>query len=478
MPARFLAFVSPSSSSLQAISGFPLSNLPVVSLFICLMTGQWIKSKTLKNYLPRYLWGHRAHRRADYFQYMFYNATDSVKRDIHLLNLATWFIRNYSMAMDDVISSQCPIDSGRWSGLDDAISDMYTLFTTFSLPVAALYYNLDLSVASRTAVARGLDALSRCLNVVQGVISQNYWDQNVWEYFQCLQLSVDQATEQRREYDATVEDLCSGEGWDIEFRHVSFAYPQHSDNSLCPDLNILEDFNFRFERGKTYGIMGCNGQGKTTLIYLLAGLYTPTKGQILINGKNMQEFNISDLRKKMSFFFQDFSRYPELSVLENILIGDISSNDVALATKVAAERGVDFISLHSVLQNLEKQPKDPGETWQSSLSGGQWQKIALARSFMRANAELFVLDEPTSALDTEAEYRLFETLCLQRKGRTTIFVSHKLSTMRSADYVLFIKHGKVVESGRPSELTELDGEFAKLDSIESNYLSLAGSTGN
>ena len=385
--------------------------------------------------------------------------------------------------MNDLITRPRSFFSKRQNQLkDDTITTVYDLFSKFSLPIAVVFYGLELSLATHTAVAGRLDALNQCLlNVGRQVIVQDNGDQSASMYFKCIQLGVE--TEKHKKIaDARIEDLTANgfESWEIELRNLRFAYPQPrsdehkeiADEKSSPPDFILDNFNFTFQRGKTYSIVGHNGRGKTTLVQLLAGLYAPTEGQILINGIDMQRFNISDLRSKMSFLFQDFAQYHELSVLENILMGDIASNDTAASTKRAIESavdtGVDFVALDSVLYNLSKRAKNPDECWQTQLSGGQWQKIALARAFMRVDADLLVLDEPTSALDIEAEHRLFKMILARRKGKTTIFVTHKLNTTRIADCVLFIKDGRVSEAGSHEELIALNGEYARLSKLQSS----------
>ena len=137
------------------------------------------------------------------------------------------------------------------------------------------------------------------------------------------------------------------------------------------------------------------------------------------------------------------------------------------AELLAAENGVtNFVSLDTVLTDLSSSAKDPHETWRSDLSGGQWQKIGLARAFMKDDAGLLILDEPTSALDVEAEHEFFKQIRQRRRGKTTIFITHKFNTTKSADCILFIKHGKVWESGSHTELLELDGEYARLYKLQ------------
>jgi len=361
------------------------------------------------------------------------------------------------------------------------LNTIYDLFSKFSLPAAVMIYGLEVSFSNHSVLSDRLAAVSRCITLVgQALVTKKVRDY-VAIYFHCLEIGQEQMRREKKKFGVKVEDIdCEKRGWEIQIKNVNFAYPSSGISSgvKMPDKPasettekkgpdyVLKDFNFTFERGKTYSLVGHNGRGKTTLIQLLAGLYTPDSGQILINDIDMQSFNIVELRQKMSFLFQDFARYTDFETMENILMGDLANQNEPLARQRAEESGVDFVPLESTLCNLDKQPKNPDETWHSQLSGGQWQKIALARVFMRADAEFLVLDEPTSALDIEAEHRLFKLILERRRGKTTIFITHRLNTTRIADCILFLQDGKVLESGSHEELMKLNGEYARLVKIQ------------
>ena len=282
--------------------------------------------------------------------------------------------------MDELISRPRSILSKNQSDLkNDIVTTSYDLFSTFSLPAFVIFYGLDLSLTNHNTLTSRLSSLGRCVTqVAEQFVVKDYRNDRLAMYFSCLDLSQKQKEKNVKVFNNTLEDLYSqGQtSWEIEVRNVSFAYPKVSEGNPndtakeeSPDY-ILKDFNFTFERGKTYSIVGHNGRGKTTLVQLLAGLYSPSKGQIIINGIDMADIDINDLRSKMSFLFQDFARYTELTVLENIIVGDVYSASPEVAAQCAEATGVDFVPLDSTLYNLNKRPKNPSETWQSQLSGG------------------------------------------------------------------------------------------------------------
>lgn len=250
----------------------------------------------------------------------------------------------------------------------------------------------------------------------------------------------------------------AGRGLKVEFRHVSFAYPGQGQPAL-------KDVSFTIQAGEVVAFVGYNGAGKTTLVKLLTRLYDPDEGEILIGGHNIKEYDLSELRALLSAIFQDYVCY-NMSVRENIGIGCIAEiqNTQRVAT-AALQSGADTLidQLPHGYETMLGKWFDEG----TQLSGGQWQKIALARAFMR-NTPVLVLDEPTSSLDALAEYDIFARFRALAAGKTTIFISHRFSTVRLADHIFVLEEGHILESGAHEELLRQKGRYAELFHLQAS----------
>jgi ATP-binding cassette, subfamily B, bacterial len=244
----------------------------------------------------------------------------------------------------------------------------------------------------------------------------------------------------------------------VEFRDVSFSYPGN------PRL-VLDRINFTLHTGERLALIGENGQGKTTIVKLITRLYDPTEGAILLDGIDLREYDLDDLHREIGVIFQDFMRY-EMTARENIAVGRIEDlNNLELlkaaAHKSLADQTISRLSLgyDQMLGRRFEQGVD--------LSGGEWQKVALARAYLR-EAQLLILDEPTAALDARSEFEVFHRFAELTAGKMALFISHRFSTVRSADRILVLENGKISEEGTHDELASLGGRYAEMFEMQAS----------
>jgi ATP-binding cassette, subfamily B, bacterial len=293
---------------------------------------------------------------------------------------------------------------------------------------------------------QGQSTVSAMLTAVGGMYEDNLYLSTLYEY---LETAVPAAG------GSAVRGPLPQDG--VRFEDVSFTYPG-------AESPALEHVTLHLTPGTSLALVGENGSGKTTLIKLLTRLYAPSAGRILLDGRDLQEWEEVTLRERIGVIFQDFARY-QMLVGENVGAGDERFFEDESRWREAAAKGraSDFIDTlpGGYRTQLGKWFKDGRE-----LSGGQWQKIALSRAFMRSRADILVLDEPTAAMDAQAEAEVFEHFRQLARERITILISHRFSTVRMADQIAVLNSGHIVERGSHEQLMQLNGRYAHLFTLQ------------
>jgi len=293
---------------------------------------------------------------------------------------------------------------------------------------------------------QGQSAVSASLAAIGGMYEDNLYLATLYEYLETPA-------------DATKGKIARGpmphDG--IRFENVSFSYPG-------AESPVLSGVDLHVQPGSSLALVGENGSGKTTLIKLLTRLYRPTGGRITLDGLDLAEWEETALRARIGVIFQDFVRY-QLNVGENIGAGDVRHLADEERWREAAEKGM----AEPIIEELPEKYHTALGKWFNQgrdLSGGEWQKVALSRAFMRTEADILVLDEPTAAMDAAAEATIFEHFRTLTKGRIAILISHRFSTVRMADQIVVLQSGRIVERGSHDDLVRRNGHYARLFELQ------------
>lgn len=395
------------------------------------------------------MWTSPARRRMDYLSQLV--TRDTYVKEVQLFGLAPYLVQRFMMLGRAYYRGQRRLVSGRrlaapaWGAISILTSSAIYAYVGFSAIAGRLTIgDLTLYTVAATAVQGSVQ------NLFQGISA--LYESNL--YLDRLYRLL--ASEPRIQAPARPVPVPSPLQGHVVFDHVSFSYPGAGTPAL-------DDVSFELLPGQTLAVVGPNGAGKSTLVKLLCRLYDPGGGRILLDGVDIAALDPRDLRGQIGALFQDHVSY-QATAAENIGLGDVAH----IEDRRAVERAAQQAGAVGMIDGLPRALDTPLGKWFDqgvNLSGGEWQKIALARAFMRA-VPLLVLDEPSSALDARAEYELFTRLGELASGRTTVYISHRFSTVRRADRIVVLDGGRVVESGTHDQLIDVAGVYAELFELQ------------
>ncbi len=375
---------------------------------------------------------------------------DNVK-EIKLFGLGTLFLERYNNIFKKLYKEDrlLTIRRDSWGLLMDVVGSI-VFYIAFAWVIIATIAG-EISIGQMTmylmVFKQGQSAIKASLSSISGMYEDNLYLSNLYEFLE----------QPGMEFTGGVTvGAVPNDG--VRFENVTFYYDgEDKKNEKRPALNNV---SFHISPGNSLAIVGENGSGKTTLIKLLTRLYRPNEGKILFDGTDLNDWNKDALRQQVGVIFQDFIRY-QLLAGENIGVGRVENVEQETLWEQAANKG----QASSFIDDLPKKYQTQLGRWfkdGQELSGGQWQKIALARAFMREDARVLILDEPTAAMDAQAEADIFSEFSSTMADKMTILISHRFSTVRTARQIMVMDKGEVIETGSHYELIESNGVYAKL----------------
>jgi ATP-binding cassette subfamily B protein len=396
-------------------------------------------------------WRSPESRRLLYLEYVL--ANDEHAKEVKLFGLGPTLLERYKTLSEEFYEEDRRLYVKRavWTQVLSLVGTgtFYGAYAAMAIMTAAGLLTLGNMTMYVLAFRQGQQAFQSALGAIGSMYEHNLYMSNLWEYLRLAEESSPPA--------APSPSTSTSASTGIVFDDIGFKYPGK-------DAWALRHVSLAIPPGESLALVGDNGAGKTTLVKLLTRLYEPTEGRILLDGRDLREWEPTALRKRFGVLFQDFNQY-QLKVRENVGLGSVDH----LEDEPRIERAVESGGAREVVTALKGGLDAALGRWfqdGTELSGGQWQKIALARAFMREEADILVLDEPTSSLDAEAEHAVFERFRALARGRTTIVISHRFPTVRMAHSIVVLDHGTVVERGTHDELVARGGKYARMFALQ------------
>jgi ATP-binding cassette, subfamily B, bacterial len=387
-----------------------------------------------------------AKRQMDYLRQV--GGSKEAAKELKLFNLSVYFTDRFRALSKQIYDEDVELSNKKllWGGLLSLISTVgyygAYVFAIFKA-VEGDYPTIGVFSLVTVAIQQASSNFQQAFSTASGIADQALFLTDLIAFFE-----MKPTVQSKPNALPTPRPILKG----FEFRNVSFAYPG-------TERRVLKNFNFHLAPGERIALIGENGQGKTTIVKLITRLYDPTEGQILLDGVDLREYSLDDLHQEMGVIFQDFMRY-EMTARENIAVGRIeiphTEEEIQHAAYKSLAEGVIAKMAHGYDQMLGRRFEGGVD-----LSGGEWQKIALARAYLR-DAQLLILDEPTAALDAKSELEVFERFAELTAGKMALLISHRFSTVRMADRIVVLEGGQLVEAGTHQQLMTLGGRYAAM----------------
>ena len=388
-------------------------------------------------------------RQLDYLRYI--GASDETAKEVKIFGLADFLADRYRRLADSLYDANKKLSIRRaaWGSVLAAIGSIgyYAAYVVIIWRTVAGEFSIGDLTFLAGSFQRLRSLLEGMLERFTTIAERSLYLRDLFEFFEIrpqIAASTDPVPVPR--------PIRHG----FEFENVGFRYPG-------TERWVLRGVSFTLDAGEKLALVGENGAGKTTLVKLLARLYDPSEGRILLDGRDLREYDLQDLRRHVGVIFQDFVRY-SMTASENLAVGRIEQKDDRLRIEDAAHRSLADQVISRLPGGFDQMV---GRRFEDGvdLSGGEWQKIALGRAYMR-DAQLLILDEPTAALDARAEYEVFQRFTELTAGKTAVLISHRFSTVRMADRILVLEDGQRLEMGTHEELLVLGGRYAELFNLQ------------
>jgi ABC-type multidrug transport system fused ATPase/permease subunit len=438
------------SFSLIAYSGLllQLSVWALAVLVVAAIPSFFVETRFSADAFRLFTWRAPETRKQNYLEVLL--AREDFAKEVKLFDLGPVFLDRYRDIFRELYAEDraLTLRRGGWGFVLGLLSTVafYGAYAWIVLETAAKRITLGDMTMYLLVFKQGQSALAAILTSIGGMYEDSLYLSNLYEY-------LDYETPDQG--GSATEGPTPGDG--IRFEGVSFTYPG-------VDAPALLDVSLHLRPGRKLALVGENGAGKTTLIKLLTRLYRPTEGRILLDGLELDAWDVDVLRKRIGVIFQDFVRY-QLAAGENVGVGDVRAFSDPERWQTAAEKGM----AHEFIERLPRGYQTQLGRWfddGQELSLGQWQKVALSRAFMRDDADLLVLDEPTASMDAEAEATVFERFGRLARDKMVILISHRFSTVRMADEIVVLERGQVTERGTHETLMRENGQYAHLFTLQ------------